>query len=97
MAILFYLYLVQGSELLDWLRDQPDPGEGPTDLTNADIRRWTMVEVPMQATLRQSLDAMRNQTAEAACVFERSRSTGSRILHGVLTRESIEKFTLSRL
>jgi hypothetical protein len=92
------LYLVQGDELLNWLREQPEPGEdGTTDLTGADIRRWSMVPVPLQATLRQSLDAMSNQTAEAACIFERSRSTGKRILHGVLTRDSIEKFTLSRL
>jgi H+/Cl- antiporter ClcA len=91
------LYLVQGGELLEWLATQPDPEDGATDLTTADIRRWTMVAVPLQATLRQSLDAMHNQTVEAACVFERSRQTGKRILHGVLTRDGIEKFTLSRL
>jgi len=28
---------------------------------------------------------------------ERSRTTGKSILHGVVTRESIEKFTLERL
>jgi H+/Cl- antiporter ClcA len=91
------LYLVQGSELLDWLGQRPEAEDGATDLTTSDIRRWTMVAVPLQATLRQSLDAMNNQTVEAACVYERSRNTGKRILHGVLTRESIEKFTLSRL
>jgi hypothetical protein len=45
----------------------------------------------------QAMDTMYAQTVEAACVYERSRSTGKRILHGVLTRESVEKFTLSRL
>ena len=91
------LYLVQGNELLEWLKGQDPTEEGATDLTTSDIRRWTMVDVPLQATLRQSLDAMSSQTVEAVCVYERSRNTGKRILHGVLTRESIEKFTLSRL
>jgi H+/Cl- antiporter ClcA len=91
------LYLVKGSELLEWLNAQEPSEDGVTDLTTSDIRRWTMVDVPLQATLRQSLDAMTGQTVEAACVYERSRNTGKRILHGVLTRESIEKFTLSRL
>ena len=91
------LYLVQGKELLDWIKEQSISEENPTDLTAAGIRRWSIVPVPLQATLRQSLDAMRNQTVEAACVYERGRNTGKRILHGVLTRESIEKFALSRL
>jgi CIC family chloride channel protein len=69
----------------------------PLDLTEADIRRWTIAQVPVQATLRQALDTMRECTAEAVCVCERSRSSGKLILHGVVTRESIEKFSLARL
>ena len=56
-----------------------------------------MAPVPMQATLRQAMDTMRSSTAEAVCIVERSRNTGKQILHGVITRESIEKFSLSRL
>ena len=91
------LYLVQGSELLAWLAEQPLDDDNATDLTTADIRRWTMAAVPLQATLRQAMDTMRKQTVEAAFVYERSRNTGKRILPGVLTPESIEKFTLARL
>jgi hypothetical protein len=91
------LYLVQGHELLEWLKEQTPLEDGIIDLTDADIRRWSMAPVPVQATLRQAMDTMHGQTVEAACVYERSKSSGKRILHGVLTRESIEKFTLSRL
>lgn len=87
------LYLVQGEELLAWL--QSAERLETVDLTEAGIRRWTATPVPLQATLRQAMDAMRTETAEAVYVFERSHNTGKRLLHGVLTRESIEKFTLS--
>lgn len=90
------LYLVQGGELLEWLSDNPLE-DSAADLSEAGIRRWTMAPVPMQATLRQAMDTMRSSTAEAVCIVERSRNTGKQILHGVITRESIEKFSLSRL
>ena len=89
------LYLVQGQELLDWLAANDEAEE--VDLTEADIRRWTIAATPVQATLRQALDAITSGTAEAACVYERSRASGKRILHGVVTRDSIEKFTLANL
>ena len=91
------LYLVQGGELLEWLGEQALDEGTAIDLTQADIRRWTMTRVPLQASLRQAMDTLRAQTVEAAIVAERSKKTGKRILHGVLTRESIEKFTLARL
>jgi hypothetical protein len=90
------LYAVQGKDLLEWLPERIDE-EKPADLTEADIRRWTIAPVPVQATLRQALDTMRANTVEAVCVIERSRASGKRILHGIVTRESIEKFSLSRL
>lgn len=68
-----------------------------TDLAEARIRRWSIAPVPVQATLRQAMDTLRARTAEAVCVYERSRATGKQILHGVVTRESIEKFSLARL
>ena len=88
------LYLVRGSELLDWLK-RIELEESETDVTEADIRRWTIAAVPMQATLRQAMDTMRVRTTEAVCVYQRSPNTGKSILHGVVTRESIEKFSLS--
>ena len=90
------LYLVRGDELLEWLR--PALAESETaDLADATMRRWTIAPVPLQASLRQAMDTIRANTVEAVCVYERSRATGKRILHGVVTRESIEKFTLERL
>lgn len=90
------LYLVEGGELLAWLAENADPDQA-ADITETQIRRWTIAPVPVQATLRQAMDIIRAHTVEAVCVCERSRSTGKQILHGVVTRESIEKFSLSRL
>jgi CIC family chloride channel protein len=90
------LYLVSGSELLEWLKQTPFEEE-TVDLTGAGIRRLTTSPVPIQATLRQAMDTMRAQTSEAACVYDRSPNTGKQILHGVLTLESIEKHTLASM
>jgi H+/Cl- antiporter ClcA len=90
------LYLVSGADLLAWLQAR-DADKLAADLTEADIRRWTLTQVPVQATLRQAVDGMRTATAEAVSVYERSARTGNRILQGVVTRESIEKYTLSKL
>jgi H+/Cl- antiporter ClcA len=90
------LYLVRGEELLPWLSENLTE-EDRVDISEAGIRRWSISRVPLQATLRQAMDTMRNQTVEAVCVYERSTATGNRILHGVLTREDIESFSLSRL
>ena len=89
------LYLVSGPELLAWLRDHAE--DDLVEITDADIRRWTMTDVPLQASLRQVMDTIGQRTVEAACIYERSRTASKPILHGVVTRESIEKFTLSRL
>ena len=89
------LYLIRGAELTQWLSDNPADDEA-TDLTEASIRRWTISDVPIQATLRQTLDSMRSNTAEAACIYGRNAS-GKRVLEGIVTRETIEKFSLSGL
>lgn len=90
------LYLVQGKELLDWLRQALAESE-VADLTEATIRRWSIAAAPLHASLRQAMDTLRANTAEAVCVYERSQATGKSILHGVVTRDSIEKFSLARL
>ena len=88
------LYLVSGGELLDWLQQLP-PEADSADVTEAGIRRWTIAPLPIQATLRQAMDTMTASTTEAVCIYERGRNTDKRILHGVVTRESIEKFSLA--
>ncbi len=67
------------------------------DVTDSNIRRWAMARVPFQASLRRALDTIQRQTAEAACIMGRSHSGALPILHGVVTRDGIEKFTLGRL
>ncbi|WP_240725177.1 chloride channel protein [Mangrovimicrobium sediminis] len=89
------LYLIRGDELLEWMALTPDAES--FDVTNADIRRWTFTNVPLQASLRQVMDSITRRTTEAACIYERSRSAKQPVLHGVVTREAIEKFTLGRL
>ena len=63
----------------------------------AEIRRWTFAPAAMQATLHQAMDIMRANTAAAVCIDERSRNTGKQILHGILIRENIEKFSLASM
>jgi hypothetical protein len=90
------LYLVSGSELLQWLKSSPFE-EGAVDLTAAGLRRLTISTVPPQATLRQAMDTMRRETTEAVCVCERSPKTSKQILHGVVTLQSIETFSLASM
>ena len=90
------LYLVNGADLISWLRNEAAPAE-TTDLTQAPIRRWTAAPVPAQATLRQAMDIMQAETAEAVYVSDHSHNTGKRLLLGVVTRDSVEKFTLAAL
>ena len=66
-------------------RDLPNPLPALPE-----IRRWTFAPAPMQATVRQAVGIMRTYTAEAVCIDERSPNTGKQILHGILTRETIE-------
>jgi hypothetical protein len=89
------LYLVRGKDLAEWLQNNP-VSEGAVELTEAGIRRWSIAQVPEQATLRQAMDTLRARTAEAVCVYGRDAG-GRRVLQGIVTRDSIEQFTLSRL
>ncbi len=88
------LYLVHGGELLRWLEGNASE---EADITDAGIRRWTITRAPLQASLRQALDSITRHTVEAACIYERSRRAKQPVLHGVVTRESIDQFALGRL
>lgn len=90
------LYLVDGAELIASLAQMP-LAEQDADLTETGIRRWTIAPISIQASLREAMDTMRDTTSEAVCIYERSRSSGKNILHGIITKEAIEKFTLSSL
>lgn len=89
------LYLVSGKDLAQWIQNNPVT-DATADITEAGIRRWSITQVPEQATLRQAMDTLRAQTAEAVCVYGRDAG-GRPVLQGIVTRESIEQFTLSRL
>ena len=71
------LYLVGGDELLEWMGQLP-PEADEADLTTSGIRRWTIDHVPIQATLHQALDTMRNQVAEAVMLHQGLNKTEAR-------------------
>ncbi|MBA6414107.1 chloride channel protein [Parahaliea sp. F7430] len=89
------LFLLKGSELAEWLR-QHSTEEGSINLSDIDLRRWSIARVPVQATLRQAMDRIKERTVEAVCVYARGPN-GNRVLQGIVTRDSIERFTLSNL
>jgi CIC family chloride channel protein len=89
------LYLVSGPDLVNWLAEK-GPDSNVLDLTQADIRRWTIAALPARATLRQALDTMRAETVEAVWVYAGERG-GTPVLQGIVTREAVEHFSLSKL
>lgn len=89
------LYLVRGPDLVNWLAERDSDGDD-LDLTQADIRRWTIAALPAQATLRQALDTMRAETVEAVWVYAGERGA-TPVLQGIVTREAVEHFSLSKL
>lgn len=70
----------RGSDLSIWLRDAPVEDK-TADLRLAELRRWTFATAPIQAILRQAMDIMHKNTAEAVCIYERSPNTGKQMLH----------------
>ena len=88
------LYLVRGNDLVEWLAGRTVAEK--LDLTEADIRRWTVAALPARATLRQALDTMRTETVEALWVHSRG-SGGAKVLQGIVTREAVEQFSLSKI
>jgi H+/Cl- antiporter ClcA len=91
------LFLLNGRDLLAWAEDQQNlSDEAVLDLADSGIRRWTTTPLSEQATLREALDALRRHTVETACIYSRARRD-RRSLRGVVTREHIESYSLSRL
>jgi hypothetical protein len=89
------LYLVQGRVLAEHLATLKGEGEGEeeVDLTELDLRRWSAAPLRPRATLREALDTMRNQTVEAILI----EGPGSDpTISGVITRDSIDQFYLSK-
>ncbi len=89
-----YLFLVRGVEVGHAL-DGDEPAV-PIDLMEQDLRRWAITTVSPRATLREALDAMRRDDAEAAIVMD-ARVPGDLGIRGVLTRDIIDQFYLMRL
>ena len=91
------LFLVKREELVEWIGEQNDAGDPSLDLTEANIRRWTISRAPIQATLRQALEYYALPTRPRPHLVYSRDSAGKRILQGIVTRETIEKFSLSGL
>ncbi len=89
-----YLFLVRGAEVKGLL--EPLEQNARLDLMEQDLRRWSITQVSPRATLREALDAMRRDDAEAVVVFDK-RVTGDLGIRGVLTRDIIDQFYLMRL
>jgi len=87
------LYLVAGEELQATLADEA--ASEPCDLTEKDLRRWSVATVAPRATLREALDKLRSETAEAIIVTERGFPAETAI-RGVITRDMIDQFYLRK-
>jgi hypothetical protein len=68
---------------------EPD-AKDPLDLLAIPAQRYQLVRVTLQATLQEALDALDRSGAEAAYVGEEMPAGPGRV-HGVLTREQIER------
>ena len=87
------LYLIQGSELADHLSQQDEQSD--VDLTELDLRRWSVAMLRPRATLREALDTMRNHTVEAILI-EENRGDQSSTTRGVITRDTIDQIYRSK-
>ncbi|MEP5766163.1 MAG: chloride channel protein [Halieaceae bacterium] len=86
------LFLVRGDDISQ-LVSQID--EDAYDLTEHDLRRWTFTTLSSRATLREALDALRAENAEAVIITD-PRVPGELGVLGVITRDIIDQFYLRR-
>ncbi len=68
----------------------------PRDISNTTVQRLAVTTIPVQASLRQALDALQGKDAQAACVYGRDTSRNKTIL-GVVSLHTIEDFMLHDL
>ena len=61
----------KGSDLSTCLRGAPVEGK-TAELRLTELRRWTFAPTPIQAILRQAMEIMHKNTAEAVCIYEHS-------------------------
>lgn len=83
-----YTALLPGIDMAQALGEPQ--AQDPLDLLAIPARRHQVVRVTLQATLQEALDALDRSGAEAAYVGE-EMPTGPGHVHGVLTREQIER------
>lgn len=87
------MYLIQGDDLRQELLAK-DMAAG-IDLTELDLRRWSIANLGPRATLREALDTLRSNTVEALLV-EGAKTKQGPSIRGVVTRDTIDQFYLSR-
>lgn len=86
---------IDGDENTDSSK-QSDADNTTRDISNMTVQRWAMTTIPVQASLRQALDALQGKDVQAACVYGRDASSKNTIL-GVVPLHTIEEFTLHYL
>ena len=87
------LFLVRGAEVIALTRHLEE--EERIDLLERDLRRWAFTTLTPRATLREALDAMRRNDAQAVVISE-SRTASGEGVRGVLTRDIIDQYYLMR-
>jgi H+/Cl- antiporter ClcA len=88
------LYLIQGRVLSESLATLTGDEEEVV-LTELDLRRWSVAGLSPRATLREALDTLRAKTVEAI-IIETRRTGQEPTIFGVITRETIDHFYLSK-
>jgi H+/Cl- antiporter ClcA len=87
------LFLVRGTEVIALTKHLGE--QEHIDLVEKDLRRWAITELTPRATLREALDAMRREDAQAVVIRD-PRLPGEPGVRGVLTRDIIDQFYLAR-
>lgn len=86
------LFLVRGTEVVSLTQHLGE--EERIDLLERDLRRWVITSVTPRATLREAVDAMRRNDAQAVVITDPQAAGGG--VRGVLTRDIIDQFYLQR-
>jgi CIC family chloride channel protein len=90
------LYLIRGDELepllANWDSEQAEQG---CDITEQNLRRWSIAALGQRATLREAMDTMRLQTVEAVIVSDNALPAEN-ATRGVITRDTIANYYLGK-